>query len=73
MGCSWNPVLMRGGVGRLLIDDAVTIARSQGLVRLEVTANPRALGFYEKVGFVAVGEVPTQFGPAIRMHRELSD
>jgi GNAT superfamily N-acetyltransferase len=67
------PELMRGGVGRLLVEDAVTIARDRGMVRLEVTANPRALGFYEKVGFVAAGEVPTQFGPGIRMHRDLSD
>ena len=67
------PELMRGGVGRLLVEDAVAIARDQGMVRLEVTANPRALGFYEKVGFVIVGEVRTQFGPGIRMHRSLSD
>ncbi len=66
-----EPDLMRGGIGRLLVEDAVVIACDHGLARLEVTANPRALGFYEKVGFVAVGEVPTRFGPGIRMHRRL--
>ena len=64
-----EPDLMGQGIGRLLIDDAVTIAQAQGLVRLEVTANPRALGFYERVGFVVDGEVPTRFGPGIRIHR----
>ncbi len=67
-----EPDLMRGGIGRLLVEDAVTRARAgAGVSRLEVTANPRALGFYERVGFVRVGEVPTQFGPGIRMHRLL--
>jgi GNAT superfamily N-acetyltransferase len=66
------PELMRGGLGRLLVEDAVSTARDQGMVRLEVTANPRALGFYEKVGFVTVGEVRTQFGPGIRMHQTLA-
>lgn len=67
------PELMQSGVGRLLVEDAVALARVQGMTRLEVTANPRALGFYEKVGFVTIGEVSTQFGPGIRMHRDFSD
>lgn len=67
------PELMRGGLGRVLVEDAVAIARVRGMTRLEVTANPRALGFYEKVGFVTVDEVATQFGPGIRMQRDLSD
>ena len=67
------PELMRIGLGRVLVEDAVAIARDRGMTRLEVTANPRALEFYEKVGFVTVGEVATQFGPGIRMHRDLSD
>jgi GNAT superfamily N-acetyltransferase len=67
-----EPGQWRRGIGRLLIEDAVTLARARGLHRLEVTANPRALGFYEQLGFVTVGEAMTRFGPAIRMHRELS-
>jgi GNAT superfamily N-acetyltransferase len=66
-----EPDLMRAGIGRVLVEDAVTVALARGVTRLEVTANPRALGFYERVGFVADHEVPTQFGPAIRMHRDL--
>jgi ribosomal protein S18 acetylase RimI-like enzyme len=64
-----EPDLMRGGVGRALVDDAVDRLRTAGVARLEVTANPRALGFYEKLGFVAVGSADTEFGPGVRMHR----
>ena len=66
-----EPDVMRGGVGRALVEDAVDRLRSAGVERLEVTANPRALGFYEKVGFVAVGSADTEFGPGVRMHREV--
>ena len=66
-----EPDLMGHGIGRRLIDDATEIGRDGGLVRLEVTANPRALGFYQRVGFVGDREVPTRFGPGIRMHRDL--
>jgi GNAT superfamily N-acetyltransferase len=63
-----EPQYMGRGVGRKLIDDAVAIARGQGVRRLEVTANPRAVGFYEKVGFTSGAVVRTRFGPALRMH-----
>jgi len=66
-----RPDLMRQGIGRRLVDDMVASAVRAGCNRLEVTANPQALGFYEKLGFVAVGVVPTRFRPAIRMHRQL--
>ena len=35
------------------------------------TANPRAVGSYEKMGFVGVGPVGTRFGPALRMDLDL--
>jgi GNAT superfamily N-acetyltransferase len=63
-----EPDLMRRGVGRLLIDDAVARARRDGMQRLCVIANLNALGFYKKLGFVAAGAAPTDFGPALRMH-----
>jgi len=68
-----DPDAMRQGIGRVLIDDAVVNAREGGISRIEVTANPRALGFYERLGFVAVGEVPTRFGPGIRMHLDVAE
>jgi GNAT superfamily N-acetyltransferase len=64
-----EPDLMRGGVGRALVEDAVDRLRGAGVSRLEVTANLNALGFYEKVGFVAIGPVETMFSPGLRMYR----
>ena len=62
-----DPDWMLHGVGRALVLDAVETARDQGLTRVEVTANPHALGFYEQVGFVANGMTQTRFGPGHRM------
>jgi GNAT superfamily N-acetyltransferase len=59
------------GVGRALMADFVAMARHQRAGRIEVTANPKAAGFYEKLGFVADGPVATRFGPALRMHFDL--
>jgi GNAT superfamily N-acetyltransferase len=55
------------GIGRALIADAVRLARDQGASVLEVIANPRAEGFYEKCGFIRSGRAQTQFGPARQM------
>jgi hypothetical protein len=48
-------------------------ARAAGAVRIDVTANPDAVAFYESVGFVAVGEAETRFGPAPRMRLEIRE
>ena len=63
-----DPAFMRRGIGRALFDDALALARSRGCRRIEVTANPRALEFYVKMGFVDDGIEQTQFGPGLRMH-----
>ena len=47
--------------------------RVKGEVCVDVTANPDALAFYESVGFVAVGEAETRFGPAPRMRLEIRE
>ena len=65
-----EPLDMRRGVGRALVQDAAARASANGAVGLEVTAGP-AQGFYERVGFAVVGEAETRFGPAVRMRREL--
>jgi GNAT superfamily N-acetyltransferase len=67
-----DPSDMRRGVGRALIDDLVDQARALGLPRIAVTANDHALAFYEEVGFVTDGVVPTRFGEARRMHRDIT-
>ena len=66
-----DPDHQRRGVGALLVTDAVSLARHDGAVRLEVTANPHASRFYEHCGFERDGEVATELGPGIRMHLDL--
>ena len=63
-----DPVAMGRGVGRLLVADVVERARREGVGRVVVTGNRRAVPFYERVGFVAVGEVATLLSPGIRLH-----
>ena len=67
-----NPGWMRQGAGRALVLDAVAIARELGAGRVEVTANPHALVFYGKAGFIAGHEVQTRFGPGLRMHIDVT-
>jgi ribosomal protein S18 acetylase RimI-like enzyme len=66
-----EPEHVGSGLGRLLVADVVARGRAQRVERLDVVANPRAVGFYERVGFRRGAEVPTRFGPALRMHLEL--
>ena len=63
-----EPELWRRGIGRALANAAAHEARRRGFT-LWVTANPAALGFYERCGFVLEGEAQTRFGPALRMSR----
>lgn len=67
-----DPESMRHGVGRALVLDVMALARDRNVVRIEVTANEQALGFYERVGFVTRGVVDTRFGTAPRMHLDLA-
>jgi GNAT superfamily N-acetyltransferase len=67
-----DPDWMRQGAGRALVLDAVAIARDLGARRIEVTANPHALVFYGKTGFVADQEVQTRFGPGLRMRLDVT-
>jgi hypothetical protein len=47
------------------------LARAQGADRVEVTANPHAMAFYESVGFSHDGVAQTLFGPAPRMRLDV--
>jgi RimJ/RimL family protein N-acetyltransferase len=67
-----EPAFMEQGLGRALVADAVAIAHQQGIKSLEVTSNPRAIGFYEKLGFIGDGPVATRFDRALRMHLDLT-
>jgi N-acetylglutamate synthase-like GNAT family acetyltransferase len=62
-----EPDGMRSGLGRRLVQDAVSVARERGASAIDVIANPQAVAFYEAVGFIATGEAATRFGPAPRM------
>jgi len=66
-----DPDWMRRGIGIQLVLDVVEIARQTGVRRVEVTANPHALGFYETAGFVFDHDVETRFGSAPRMFRQV--
>ena len=66
-----DPAFMRRGIGRALVNDALALARSRACKRIEVTANPRALEFYVKLGFIDDGIEQTQFGPGLRMHADV--
>lgn len=62
-----SPNWMRRGIGLALVRDAAATARARGASRIEVTANPHAIAFYEYAGFVSDGTSETRFGPAPRM------
>ena len=62
-----EPAYMRRGIGRALVIDAAQRAARDGAHAMEVTANPRAEGFYRKAGFETTGRADTRFGPALRM------
>jgi predicted N-acetyltransferase YhbS len=67
-----DPDWMRRGIGRSLVVDAVGFARSLGVARIEVTANPHAWAFYSATGFVLDGVTETHFGPGHRMHLDVA-
>lgn len=66
-----DPEWMRHGIGRLLVHDAMAIARRENVPRIDVEANPHAWSFYENVGFVHDGRVETPFGQGARMHLDI--
>ena len=66
-----DPGWMRHGIATALVSRIVDVLRARGAERLEVTANPHALGFYRAVGFLDCGVTETDFGAAPRMVLEL--
>jgi ribosomal protein S18 acetylase RimI-like enzyme len=67
-----DPDWMRRGVGSHLLRAVVAIAARADVQRVEVTANPHALAFYENVGFIHDGELETRFGAGMRMHLDVA-
>ena len=62
-----DPGWRRRGIAAALVSHIVQVLRARGVERLEVTANPHAMGFYRAAGFVDWGVVGTVFGSAPRM------
>ena len=62
-----DPDRMRRGIATALVNRIAEVLRARGVQRLEVTANPHALGFYRAVGFIDCGVAETDFGAAPRM------
>lgn len=67
-----DPGYRRRGIATALVSRIAEVVRARGAERLEVTANPHALGFYRAVGFVDCGIAETVFGAATRMVLVLS-
>jgi ribosomal protein S18 acetylase RimI-like enzyme len=67
-----DPGYMRRGIATALVNRIVDILRARGVARLEVTANPHALGFYRAAGFTDGGFADTEFGAAPRMVLSIS-
>jgi ribosomal protein S18 acetylase RimI-like enzyme len=62
-----DPGWMRRGIATALVNRIAEVLGARGIERLEVTANPHALGFYRAAGFVDCGVAETVFGTAPRM------
>jgi len=62
-----DPGYMRRGIASALVNRITDVLQARGVRRLEVTANPHALGFYRAAGFVDYGVTETEFGAAPRM------
>jgi ribosomal protein S18 acetylase RimI-like enzyme len=67
-----DPGYRRRGIATALVSRIAEVVRALGAERLEVTANPHALGFYRAAGFADCGTAETVFGTAPRMVLVLS-
>jgi GNAT superfamily N-acetyltransferase len=62
-----DPGWRRRGIAAALVNHIAQVLRARGVQRLEVTANPHAMGFYRAAGFTDCGVADTVFGTAPRM------
>jgi ribosomal protein S18 acetylase RimI-like enzyme len=67
-----DPGYRRRGIAAALVTRIAEVVRARGAERLEVSANPHALGFYRAAGFADCGIAETVFGAAPRMVLVLS-
>ncbi len=62
-----EPEAIGKGYGRQLWQHALSIARESGAWAMEFNAEPFAMGFYERMGAVQVGETPSRFIPGRKL------
>jgi GNAT superfamily N-acetyltransferase len=62
-----DPDWTRRGMATALVNGIAEVIRGRGVERLEVTANPHAMGFYTAIGFFPCGVANTEFDHAPRM------
>jgi len=67
-----DPSYRRRGIATALVGRIAEVLRARGTERLEVTANPDAMGFYRAAGFIDCGVAATAFGAAPRMVLSIS-
>jgi ribosomal protein S18 acetylase RimI-like enzyme len=67
-----DPDYRRRGLAAALVIRIAEVLRARGTERLEVTANPHAMGFYRAAGFIDCGLAETEFVTAPRMVLTLS-
>jgi len=67
-----DPARMRQGIARALVLDVCARLHDLGFENLEVTANPHAREFYERMGFTELRIEATSGYPASRMSRSTS-
>jgi N-acetylglutamate synthase-like GNAT family acetyltransferase len=70
-GLFTEPDQWRQGIGRQLVLHAIDISRSQGARTMIVFANPHALGFYRRMGFIKEGEITVESQTAMIMSMDL--
>lgn len=64
-----EPDALGAGVGRGLFEHAVNVAVGLGASALEIVSDPHAVGFYERIGAVVIGEVPSMLVPGRTLPR----
>ena len=67
-GSRRNPAaFIRRALAATVVRRIAEVLRARGTERLEVTANPHAMGFYRAAGFIDCGVAETALGTAPRM------
>ena len=64
-----EPSAIGSGAGRRLFAHAVEVARASGASALEIDADPNAVGFYERMGAVRIGETASNLIPGRTLPR----